>query len=480
MLFDRLTTLSYALLHSLRRRWRNDSLLRNSIYVMSTTAFTAGIGYLYWIVATHLYSIQNVGLGAALFSAMTLTSTLANLGIGSTLVHLLPRRTTSSAWSLAINAGLVLGTIASLLASGIVVAVLPMVSTQFAVLWHHASYASLFILGVVLLTISTLLDQIFVAERVANNMFMRNAVFALFKLPLMIVMSQMGVLGMLASWVLANIGSLLLAVTILLPHMQRTYRLAFRGMIAQIRAMLSLLVGNHFINIGGMMPAYLVPILVIIRLSAVENAYFYTTKMVGGFFYMISPAIATALFAEGVHTEGNVLHKARNSALITCAILTPAMLAMFLGGHFVLSLFGPNYALYGLPLLMIMIIETVPDAITNIYVSVLRVQNHVRRAAFLNMGMGVTTLLLAWFLLPIGGIVGAGAAFAISQFLGSIVAGIDFWLMGRQQRQKRLAVMNADTQPDMHIAVMNADTQPDMRIARNVKNVYEEDMYIKR
>lgn len=467
MLFDRLTTLSCAWLYSLRHRWHNDSLLRNSIYVMGATAFTACIGYLYWIVATHLYSIQDVGLGSALFSAITLTSTLANLGIGSTLVHLLPRRTMSSTWSLTINAGLVLGTVASLLAGGIVVVLLPMFSTQFAVLWQHASYASLFILGVVLLTISTLLDQVFVAERVSNNMLIRNAVFALFKLPLMMLMCHMGVEGMLASWALANISSLLLAVMVLLPRMQHTYHLAFRGIVAQIRAMLSLLVGNHFINIGGIMPAYLVPILVIIRLSAVENAYFYTTKMVGGFFYMISPAVATALFAEGVHTEGNVLRKAYKSALLICAILAPAMLAMCLGGHFVLSLFGPSYAVYGLPLLMIMIVETVPDAITNIYVSVLRIQGHVRRAAVVNMGMAITTLLLAWFLLPGGGIVGAGAAFAISQFLGSIVAGIDFLRMRRQQTQKL-------------IALANADTLPDLKAITSIKIINEEHMYVNR
>jgi len=41
-------------MYRLVRRARSDSLLRNSIYGMATTAATSALGYLYWIVAARL------------------------------------------------------------------------------------------------------------------------------------------------------------------------------------------------------------------------------------------------------------------------------------------------------------------------------------------------------------------------------------------------------------------------------------------
>ena len=66
-------------------RLRSDSLLRNSLYIMATTAATALIGFVYWLVAARMYPASAIGLASALISVMALASTLANLGIGPAL-----------------------------------------------------------------------------------------------------------------------------------------------------------------------------------------------------------------------------------------------------------------------------------------------------------------------------------------------------------------------------------------------------------
>lgn len=436
MIFGKHISLSPLLLaRSLVHRIRNDSLLRNSIYIMATTVATSAIGYLYWIVATHIYSAPDVGLTSALSGFMALSSTLANMGIGATLIQTLPRRASGYAWSLTLNAGLATGTVTSLLAGIIAVVVLPLFSHQFAIVWHNAAYALIFIAGVPLFTIATLLDQAFVAERATSNLLGHSIAYALLRFPLMVLFAPLRVLGIFSSSILALVVTLIGTRLLLVPRLGRAYCFAVRGMMEQVRGMLSSLVGHHFINIGGLMPMYLLPVLVTVKLSATDNAYFYTTSMVGSIFFMISPAVATSLFAEGSHGADDVLRKVRNSALITGLLLGPAMLIMFLVGRYVLLLFGPRYAEHGQLLLMILVADAVPDAITNIYVSVLRVQGRLRTAAILNLSMAALTLVLAWILLPILGIVGAGWAYLIAQLTGSLIAGIDFlsrrWLRGR-------------------------------------------------
>src|SRR6266487_4026475 len=371
--------------HTLFTRTYKDSLIRNSIYIMGTTIVTAGVGYLYWIVAAHIYSAHAMGLASALIGAMTLASLLANLGIGSAFVQILPRRAAGQTWSRPVNAGLLAG------------------------------------------TLSTLLDQIFVAERRSEKMLVRNMAFALLKLPLLLLplmFAHRDALGIFSSWVLAAAISLVGSAALFLPRLGRAYTFTTRGLFADMRSMLSLLAGHHMINLGGMIPMYLLPVFVTIRLSATDNAYFYSTWMMGSMFSMVAPAVATSLYAEGSHEMKRIMQKTRSAALTIAALLGPAMVVAILWGHIILSLFGPGYAQHGALLLTVLALSAVPDAITSLYTAVFRMRRHLHLAVMLNLGMALLTLTIAWFLLPSLGIVGAGIAWMIAQSSGTLAAGI--------------------------------------------------------
>jgi O-antigen/teichoic acid export membrane protein len=392
---------------------------------MSSTVITSGIGYLYWVVAAHLYSAHDLGLGSTFLSIMTLTSTFANVGIGSALIQILPQRKAGHEWSLALNVSIVMSILASLLGGLIITIVLPLLSPQFSMIKVYTSYGLIIIVSVAIWTVATLLDQIFVAERATGNMAIRNTVFALLKLLLMIPLIQMGALGVFSSWVLAAAATVLLAGLVLIPRLKRDYRFVIRGMKKQVRSMLSLFAGNHFISIGSMLPEYLLPVFVSIRLSVTDNAYFYTTWMMGSIFFMVSPSVAASLLSEGSHTAKDVAQKARTSLIIISVLLGPIMLVCLLGGRYIMSFFGPSYPEHGLSLLIILAVSAVPDAITNVYVSLLRVWGRLRFAAFLNLTMAAITLGLGWILLPILGIAGAGWAWLIAQSTGSLIVGVD-------------------------------------------------------
>ena len=407
-------------------RLRIDSLLRNSVYVMASTALTAASGYLYWIIAARMYPAHDVGLASALIGIMMLAATFANLGIGPTLIQVLPRRQAGHAWSLTLNAVFLTGILSSLVAGSIAAVLLPFVAPKFATVSNHGAYTLVVIAGVPMLILAALLDSTFTAERAAGNMLARTATFALLRIPLLVIpiaLGQAGAIIICISWVLAAGGSVI-GGALLIPRLRRGYRLAWRGILSQIRSMLSLVAGHQFISLGALAPIYLMPIFVVARLSFAENAYFYTSWQVGSLFFMVSPSVATALLAEGSNTPENVLRKARSSLFIIAALLCPAMLVAFLGGHLILSMFGPSYAAYGYTLLSVLVISAIPDAITNVYISVLRVRKQLAHAACLNIGMAVIALVVAWILLPHVGIVGAGWAWLIAQSAGTLaVAG---------------------------------------------------------
>ncbi len=412
---------------ALARRATADSLLRNSLYIMATTVVTSLLGYVYWIVATRTYPARDVGLGSALLAAITLASGLTNLGLGQTLVQLLPQRAAGAMWSRTVNAAFGVAGTTGLFAGIVTVLVLPLASPQLAVAGRDPVYTIAVVLGVPLWTASSLLDSLFVAERAAGNMLARNVVFAVLKIPLLLVpllgLRLLAPLTILGSWVVASAVAALVSFVVLIPRLRRGYRPMVRGLVAQVRPMLSLFAGHHLINLGSIASVYLLQILVSARLSTADNAYFYTTWMLGGFFFTLETSVASSLFAEGAH-GGDIGRKVRASVLMIGALLIPAMLLFLIAGRYLMGIFGPGYREHGAALLTLLVVAAIPDGITNVYVSILRVRRLLREAAALNLGMAALTIVLAWPLLPRLGIEGAGWAWLIAQTVGSCAVAI--------------------------------------------------------
>lgn len=412
-------------------RLRGWSLMRNSVFIMGTTVVTSGLGYLYWMVAAHAYSAYEVGLASTLIATMTLVASLSNLGLGATLIHILPKRESGAAWSAALTTALAmvsaLGGLAGLLVLAIVPLIVPGAGRIFVGLSLPLALA--FALGVICSSLGVVLDQACVAERASINMLYRNIAFSVTKLaliaaPLLLIVTR-NALFILLSWVGALALSDAFAVVALIPRLRRGYRPTLADAPAQLRSMRRWVVGNHFINVGSMAPMYLLPLFVSLRLSVAQSAYFYTTWMVAGVVFMITPSIASSLFAEGSHQPDRVIQQAKASLKVAAALLTPAIVLFTLFGRHILALFGHAYAAQGAALLVVLVFAGIPDGVTNVYISVLRVRGRMTTASALNLGMAACTLVGAWLLLPAIGVVGAGVAWLAAQCLGSVFCGLD-------------------------------------------------------
>lgn len=429
--------LDYAPAAALRRgralalRVRDDSLLRNSVYIMATTVVTSALGYVYWVVAAHLYAARDVGLASSLISVMTFVASLANLGVGSALTQALPKRAAGAAWSATVNAACALVLASGLVAGAVVALALPRLSPQLTLPAHPLALAVSLVAGVALWNLSALLDSVFIAERAAGQMLLRNGGFALLKIPLLVLplgLAGIGALNIFASWVIAAGATFTAGMVLLVPRLRRTYRPGVAGIAEQARALIGSLAGHHFANVGGTAPMYLLPVIIATRLAPAQSAYFYTTWMLGSLFFMISSSVASSLFAEGSHAAADLRRQVRASARIIAALLAPTMLVFLLGGRLILAIFGASYAANGLPILVILVVAAVPDAITNVYVSALRVRRRLGMAAGINLGMAAVALALAWVLLPSIGVVGAAWAWMAGQLAGCLFVAGSFGL----------------------------------------------------
>ena len=408
-------------LHDALRHARRDSLIRNSLFMMSVTIITSALGFVYWLVAARVFSAADVGLAAALVSAMTFASILSNPGLQSVLVERLPRRASGREWALTANAAYAGGSATALLAGALCVVMLPLISGEFALLGRW-SYAAAFVGGVWATTMATLLDYTWIAERATGKTLLRNLLFAAGKIPLVALPTAVafGAFGVFASWSFSVAATVVIGLAVL-PRLGRGYRPEFRGIAAEWRVMAGSTGWHHGINLGNLIPTTLLPVAVAAALSATDAAYFYATWRLAGIFFMVSPAVATSLFAEGSHGDMSLRRRTQSAARTTALLLGPALVGFLALGHWALSLFGAAYAEHGFLLLLLLVLSAVPDAVVNLYSSVLRVEGRLPFAAGISLAGAVLSVVLALLLMPSVGIAGAGVGWLVARVAGALV-----------------------------------------------------------
>ena len=409
-------------------RARTDSLVRNSFLVMATTGVNALFGYLFWIAAARLFAPADVGRATAAISAMNLTALIATLGVGTALVANLPGFVGRSAdRSRHLTAAALYTGLAGVLAGLALVLVLPSIDPAFGAATAGWA-AAVVVAGVVAQVWGVVLDNLFVAERRAEGMLVRNGTFAALKFGLLLVGAAAVAGGdrfIIACWVLSSVVTLLATCAVMVRRLLAPIRIAPGGAVREVRRIARPALVHHLAVLGGEFPMFLLPVIVVARGSAAEGAFFYTTWMVGSLFFTISAAASQSLFAEGGHAPDQLRHQRRRTTRLIAALLAPVMLGMVVLGPMVLGLFGADYATAGYPLLVLLVVSAVPDAVTNIGVAQWRVEGLTGRVAALNVGMAVVAVVGTWLLVPTLGVVAAGWSWLAAQSLGTAVVLVD-------------------------------------------------------
>jgi O-antigen/teichoic acid export membrane protein len=410
-----------------RAAW-SDSLVRNSLLLMLGTVLTAGLGFGFWTLAARAYPAEQVGAAAAAVAAATAISLLVHLGPAAALIERLPRHQGTEAWGRRVWTVTIGTSVLSALLAAAVVAV----AGDSPALGGAAGSgvdAVLVVLGCAAWSGSNVLFYAFVAARRSDRTALLQAVVSVLKLVLLMLFwagvggALLGGAGggqraLLAAWSLsAVVGT---AVGLAREFRRAGLPLGPPRLVLPGRGAWRSVVGHHLTSVGAVLTPYLLPPLVAVLVSATDNAYFYLTWMLGSLFFMVSPSVAASLFAEGVHAPAEIGAAVRRTARLIALLLVGPVLVALAGGRLVLGVFGADYARNGYLLLVLLVVSTVPDAVTNIAVGLFRATGRLGRSTVLNTGMAAVTLVGSALLTPVLGIDGVGVAWLLAQTAGAL------------------------------------------------------------
>ena len=423
-----------------------DSLVRNSLFLMSSTVVTAGLGYVFWVLAAHEFTRQAVGIGSAVISLCSTAALLTYLGSSAILIERLPGRERSSKWTVVLIRVCAATAAVTAVVTAALVPVL-LASRDYRLFFSTAPLVVVAVVGAAAWTLVNLLGAAFIAARRAGRLLSIQALISSTKILLLFPLAAVatGARGLVEAWVASAVIGIGVGVTWLVPGMglgrrpaDRTRRRSPDTPAARRRQRRPAthrrapvppsvdsvwhLVGQHLTSVGGAVTPLVLPVLVVLRLGVTLNAYFYITWMVGGAFFMVSPSVASAVFAEGVRAGADLRPTVGKAFRVIALVLAPAMAVMIVGGKFILGLFGTAYAVAGYGLLILLAISALPDAVSNVAVVICRVTRRLGYSAALNLAILIMTLAGSWVLMPRLGIVGVGVAWLGAQTVGAIAS----------------------------------------------------------
>ena len=417
---------------ALLQRLRTDHMVRSSLYLMLSTGLIGGLGFVFLVIVTRLFTPADVGRASSLLSATVVISFLSLLGLNSTLLgHLptAPNRNTLITASLA-----VVGGFGALLAA-LYVAATPLVAPRLAFVEHSPALA----LGFVLLTacagINVLTDSVFLVSRRAVFCAVTDGgAGGTAKIVFGLLLVGTGAFGLYSAGAAAFAASSLVSV-ILLATLLR-WRPSFRSAASVLRPLLRISASNYAANTFNLLPVLVVPIIALDRLGPTKAACYFVAFQIGLLLFSAAYAVGDALLAEGSYGGANRRDLLRRSRRALILLYVPGCLGLLATARWAMALFGPEYSRLGTGCLQMLAVSAAPVAAYHWSSNVLRLLGRfdyvvVSSAAYMLGICGV-----AWLLAP-HGLTAMGAAWPLGTGLSAAISTTAVAVLPRGQRGRQ-------------------------------------------
>jgi O-antigen/teichoic acid export membrane protein len=388
------------------------------MFSLLSTALQAVLGFAFWVLAARLFSAPEVGRATSLISATTLIGFIALFGLNSTVVRFLP---TSQHKNVIITVALALVGSAGMVVAIAYVFALPIIAPQLRFLGENAFFALGFVLLAGASAVNLLTDSIFIASRRTGiNALVDGGVGGASKLVLIGLLAGSGTYGLFC----ASVGGFAAAAlaSVVLIWTQLHFRPKFKGAMAALRPLLRFSGANYLGNVFNLVPTLVVTLIVLDRLGAYDAGYYYVAFQFANLLYSCAYAVEQNFLAEGAHGEEQLTSLMWRAGKVLVSLAVPAAIGGALFAHWILLIFGSEYAKHGSDALVLMALATIPIAAQNWFVTVLRLSGQLVAITICNAAYATAICALAWFLAP-RGLTMIGAAWLLGPLAGVLSAG---------------------------------------------------------
>jgi O-antigen/teichoic acid export membrane protein len=312
----------------------SDSLYRNSTYLLTNMAVTAIAGFLFVLICTRFYPQKELGYATALMGALWLGTAIANIGMNRTIVRFLGKSKTISQDFVT---EILLVAVCALVA-GII---LSFFFRSFGLKNTNFITAAIFVVAVLLSSLSVILGSAFIANRASGGTLVANSLFSVTKVVFPLLVIGSGFMGIFS----AQLAGAVVAVIVSLWLLKNRHGFNFKTKpsIASMHGKWRFAFGSYTCDLIGGLPSSVLPIIVVARLGPIAGALWYAAIQIVTFLLNISSMINQAMFAELVHQTDSIRIIVKRAAIAMYGLLVPLCVVIIIVAPWILKIFNGNY-----------------------------------------------------------------------------------------------------------------------------------------
>lgn len=383
----------YDKIKNLILHFADDSLYRNSIYLMLSTGVMAFFGFLFWVINTRLYTPEQVGLATTIISVTSLITGISMLGFNNAIIKYLPKAKNEK---LIINTSFMIVLFISCSVSIIYLFGIQIFSPSLLFINQNIVYSIGFVVIMVISAINSLSDSVFIAKRETIYIFIYYSLMNFVKILLPFQLIFLGAIGIYLSTFGGIFTSFVL--TFIFLYWKFNYTFTFDINLNVAKKMFAFSSKNYLANFINGLPALLLPIIITNKLGPKFTAYFYIAMMITNIIYIIPSAITNSFFAEGVYDEYNIKNLVLKTLKITILFLIPAILITVLFGKYILLAFGKQFSDETFSLMRILVLTGLLLPINSIGSTILNIKGKLNVLIFICSVNAITILGSLYFI----------------------------------------------------------------------------------
>ena len=335
--------------------WR---IVFNSGFLVINTLGGSLFGYIFWIIASRLYSTSELGIGVAFISAIAILANLGDMGLGISYIRFGP--TMQEKGSQFLNS-IILTVISSTLLFTLLFSVLiPLFMPEFKPT-NNLSLTLLMFIGVTLsFSTAQLLDKLFIAFESNQYSFLRILSANLIRIGVLLALSPSnGAINLILAIGFGAFITSLAVIKFYVPKFIPKYQVSISIDLSLIWDKVRYSLSNYLSQFLWSAPPLLYPITILIILGTEASAHFYINWMIANVLFIIPYAISTSVFANASNPGGVSDQLYRRILFFTLAGLIPLVILFGLLSNYLLGIFG-NVYVNGSQLLFFLLLSVFP------------------------------------------------------------------------------------------------------------------------
>lgn len=392
-----------------------ENLLKNSMYLIMTNFSSMIIGFMFWMVATRLYSSSDVGTVSAMLSSMILISIISCVGLPMAITLYLPTDVKNA--NGIINSCLIVGIIVSIIFSTIFILGITIWAPKLVQVLGNLKLILMFIMATMMTTISLLMSSMFTAGKRSSFQMFKENTFGISKIFALVLLPTYGAIGIFISWSTGLIIAMVVGFFLLFKLWRYVPMPVFDPIIKNMtKFSLASYIGATLYNI----PKFIFPIIIINSISAESAGYFFIAMTVASIFYGVPEATAGPFLSESSDTE-RFWNNVTKVIKFNMYLLIPGLLLLMIFGRFVLNVFNPIYAEHSFDTLIILAMASIPISFIIIFIMIRNVQKRLSDGIKINMVVATMSITLSVFLMRIWNIEGIAISYLIANIIVAII-----------------------------------------------------------